>query len=250
MRVSQIIALASSAVLVAAVPNPRVTVGENDVILYGNGRYMKVRRDEYEELERARNSPTPPPMPCNLNGTLFHGPPSNETTNTTEPTAPLSKRWATNTIIVKNPHQRFLGWDVQMSAVVKGAPTTIYVTSGYEVSNSVSVGVSTTFTLVKDFLESSLEIDYTQSWTSSQAQQFEAEVPSGKYGAFVSNPWTDRQSGNVFRGVIGSEGELSYYQADSFNSKSFSSLAWVDGAIALCTGDTFPLQRCLGEGDL
>ena len=248
MHFSQVMALASSALLVAAAPQPRITVTEDDVILYGNGRYMKVRRDEYEELDRARNAATPPPMPCNLNNTLFHGPaPRNGTANTTEP---LSKRFQTNTIIVKNPHQRFLGWDVQMSAVVKGAPTTIYVTSGYEISNSVSVGVSATFTLVKDFLESSMSIDYSQSWTSSQAQQFEAEVPAGKYGAFVSNPWTNRESGNVFTGVIGSEGQLSYYHADSFNSKSFNSLAWVDGAIALCTGDSFPLKRCLGDGEL
>lgn len=247
MHFSQVIALASSALLVAAVPRPRITVTEDDVILYGNGRFMMVRRDEFEELDRARNSPTPPPMPDFLNTTAFHGPGAPAVPLVA---APLKKRFNTNTVIVKNEPQRFLGWDVQMSAVVKGAPTQVTVTSGFELSNSISVGVSTTFSLVKDFLEASLSIDYSQSWTSSQEQSFQAEVPADKFGAFVSNPWTTRQSGNVFTGVIGSEGELSYYQADSFTDKSFNSLAWVDGVIALCTGDTFPLKRCLGEGEL
>lgn len=137
-----------------------------------------------------------------------------------------------------------------MSSVVKGAPTTISVSSGYSISNSISVGTSTSFTLVKDFLESSLSIDYSRSWSSSQSQEFTAEVPSGQYGAFVSNPWTNRQSGKVFEGVIGSEGTLTEYQADSFDNKAFGDLSWVDGVISLCVGDAIPLRRCLGEGTL
>ncbi|KAF2686264.1 hypothetical protein K458DRAFT_416557 [Lentithecium fluviatile CBS 122367] len=136
-----------------------------------------------------------------------------------------------------------------MSEVVRGK-SQVTVTSGYEISNSISVGTSATFTLVKDFLEASVEIDYSTSWTSSQSQQFQSEVPEGKYGAFVSNPWTNRASGNVFKGVIGSEGSLTYYQGDSFDSKTFGSMTWVDGVISLCTGDVLPLPRCLGEGTL
>lgn len=137
-----------------------------------------------------------------------------------------------------------------MSSVVKGAPTSISVSSDYSISNSISVGTSATFSLVKDFLESSLSIDYSTSWTSSQSQQFTAEVPSGQYGAFVSNPWTNRESGKVFQGVIGSEGTLTDYQADSFDSRAYGDLAWVDGVISLCVGDEFPLKRCLGDGTL
>lgn len=66
----------------------------------------------------------------------------------------------------------------------------------------------------------------------------------------MSNAWTNRQSGIVFQGVIGEDAQPSYYQADSFESKSFDSLAWVDGVISLCTGDEFPLKRCLGDGTL
>lgn len=142
--------------------------------------------------------------------------------------------------------------DVLMSQVTKGGPTPtrIFVSSGYDVANSIAVGTSVDVTLIKDFLSASASIDYTQTWTSTQSQQFSAEVPEGKYGAFVSNPWTNRKSGNVFQGVIGSEGTLSYYQADSFDAKQFSQMNWVDGVISLCIGDEFPLKRCLGEGTL
>ena len=249
MLVSQLVAITSSAVLAAAVPTAPIKLSADDVVLYGRGRYQVMKRGDLAELQAARNSGTLPPMPGYLDDSLFHGP-GNETADVTARS--LNKR-DSSTVIVKNPHQRFLGWDVQMSAVVKGANlggTTIYVTSGYEISNSISVGVSSTFTLVKDFLESSVEIDYSTSWTSSQAQQFQATVDPGKYGCYVSNAWTNRESGNVFQGVIGSEGTLTYYQGDSFESKSYDSLAWVDGVISLCVGDEFPLKRCLGDGTL
>lgn len=137
-----------------------------------------------------------------------------------------------------------------MSAVVQGAPTTISVASGYNIANSITVGSSSILTIVKDFLQVSLNIDYGRSWTTLQSQTFSAVVPQGKFGALVSNPWTNRQSGNVFTGEIGTEGSLSYYQADSFESKGYDNLKWVDGVISLCTGDTYPLKRCMGGGTL
>lgn len=207
-----------------------------------------MKRSDFTDLENARNSPTAPPKPNYLETELFHGPPDNNTAS--NDSSDLSKRFDSGTIIVTNPQSRFLGWDVLMSQVVKGAPTTVTVSSGYDISNSITVGTSASFTLIKDFLESSLSIDYSESWTSSQSQQFTAEVEAGKYGGFVSNPWTTRQSGHVFKGVIGSEGEWTYYQADSFESKSFDQMQWVDGVISLCTSDTFPVPRCLGEGTL
>lgn len=236
--------LASSAILTSAAPTSPINIGPDDVVLYGNGRYSLMKRTDLAELQAARENGIVPPMPNYLDNTLYHGP-ENSTSDSSLPT----KRFDSSTVIIKNPASRFLGWDILMSSVLKG-PSSIAVTSGYEISNSISVGTSATFTLVKDFLESSLSIDYTSSWTSSQSQQFTANVPEGKYGAFVSNPWTNRQSGNVFEGVIGSEGSLTYYQADSFESKSFDNLAWVDGVISLCTGDSFPMKRCLGDGTL
>jgi hypothetical protein len=131
-----------------------------------------------------------------------------------------------------------------------GAPTTISISTGYSITNSISVSQGASFTLVKDFLSATMSIDYSTSWQTSQTQQFSAAVPEGKYGAFVTNAWTNRESGHVWEGTIGGEGSLTYYQADSFESKSYGDLSWVDGVISLCTGDTFPLPRCVGEGTL
>ncbi|KAF2714592.1 hypothetical protein K504DRAFT_528891 [Pleomassaria siparia CBS 279.74] len=259
MHISQILAIASSLSLVAALPSPPVKLGADDVILYGEGRYQLMKRSDLDEIMAARANGTVPPIPGYLNTELFHGPGNGTTNGTANATAPattdsLNKRGKkSSTLIVKNPVSRFLGWDEQMSAIVKGAGgagTTITVTSGFQVSNSISVGASETFTLVKDFLEASVRVDYTTSWTSSQTQGFTATVPAGKYGAYVSNAWTNRQSGIVFRGVIGQDSSPSYYQGDSFENKQYGSMAWVDGVISLCTGDAFPLKRCLGDGTL
>ncbi|PSN73967.1 hypothetical protein BS50DRAFT_566884 [Corynespora cassiicola Philippines] len=245
-------ALASGAALAAAVPAPApapIQVGEDDVILYGSGRYKVIKRSEFDELEQLRKNKIVPPKPAYLDDTMYHGP-SNDTGAEVESHSSHDKRWKTNTVIVRNPKQRFLGWDTLMSQVVKGAPTTITVSTGFTITNTITVSQGASFTLVKDFLEASMSIDYSESWASAQTQMFAAPVPEGKFGAFVSNPWTNRESGNVFKGVIGSEGELTYYQADSFESKQFDNMAWVDGVIGLCTGDTLPLKRCLGEGTL
>jgi hypothetical protein len=228
---------------ISAAPAP-ITVGTDDVILYGNGRLSVMKRTEFTELEAARNSGIAPPKPGYLEDNLI-----TYTGNATNSPGPrLAKR--DRTLIIPGASNRFLGWDVQMSQVVKGAPTTISVSSGFSISNSITVGASSSLTLIKDFLSVSMHVDYSQSWQSTQSQSFQVSVPEGKYGAFVSNPWTNRATGNVWTGTIGGEGSLTYYQGDSFEAKQFDSMEWVDGVISLCTGDEFPLKRCLGEGTL
>lgn len=241
MHSTSFITLISGAALVAAAPAP-VKIGLDDVILHGKGHFTVMKRSAFEELEAARKASAVPPKPAYLAEIHFSG---NETKT---PDKQHLKR--DTSIIIPNPNSRFLGWDVQMSQVTKGAPTTISVASGFSISNSISVGASSTLTLVKDFLQVSMSIDYSQTWQTTQTQTFTAEVPKDKYGAFVSNPWTNRASGSVWTGTIGGYGELSDYQADSFESKQFDNMEWVDGVISLCTGDEFPLKRCLGEGTL
>ncbi|KAF2736256.1 hypothetical protein EJ04DRAFT_562676 [Polyplosphaeria fusca] len=233
----------STIALLAAYATARslpITLFPDDIILHGSNRYQILKRSDFDLLQAARNSSTLPPTPGYLSTSLFHAP----------PTSPPSKRARTQTLIIKHAPSRFLGWDVLMSAIVHGAPTTLSISSGYTLSNSITVGASSTFTLVKDFLQASLKIDYSTSWLSSQTQQFQAQVPEGKYGAFVSNPWTNRESGFVFEGRIGGEGELTMYQGDSFESKEYGGLEWVDGVISLCVGEEVPLKRCLGDGTL
>ncbi|KAG9187911.1 hypothetical protein G6011_05782 [Alternaria panax] len=243
MHFTPLLALASSAALIAAAPAPApISIGVDDVILHGKGRFTVMKRSDFEELEAARKSGVVPPKPAYLDENHYSG-------NDTESTDQKHVKRATS-IIIPNPNSRFLGWDVQISQVTRGAPTTIAVASGYSISNTISVGTSSTLTLVKDFLQVSMSVDYSRTWQTTQTQTFTAEVPKDKYGAFVSNPWTTRASGNVWTGSIGGNGELSYYQADSFESKQFGIMEWVDGVISLCTGDEFPLKRCLGGGTL
>ncbi|KAJ4986131.1 hypothetical protein SVAN01_08395 [Stagonosporopsis vannaccii] len=244
MHLTQILALASSAALVAAAPAP-VSVGVDDVILYGkNGRFTVMKRDDLEEIKKLRESGVVPPKPGYLDENLVTLSPN----ETREPEAKLNKR--DSTFVIPNAPNDFLGWDVQTSQVVKGAPTTISISTGYSIANSISVSQGVSLTLVENFLSASMSIDYGTTWTTSQTQQFSASVPEGKYGAFVTNAWTHRESGNVWTGTLGGSGSLSYYQADSFTSKSYGDMSWVDGVISLCVGDTFPLKRCLGEGTL
>jgi hypothetical protein len=243
IQTTRVLLLTSGLAFISAAPAP-VTVGIDDIILYGNGRLSLMKRSEFSDLEAARKSSTPPPKPSYLDDTLI-----TFTGNATNQPAPLLTKRDT-TLIIPGPNNRFLGWDVQMSQVVKGAPTSVSVSSGFSISNTVSVGVSSQFTPVKDFLSVSMHVDYSQSWQSTQSQTFQASVPEGKYGAFVSNPWTNRASGNVWTGSIGGEGSLTPYQGDSFDTKTFDTMEWVDGVISLCVGDEFPLKRCLGEGTL
>jgi hypothetical protein len=242
-QVARALIIASGLACVSAAPAP-VVVGLDDVILVGNGRLSVMKRSEFKELEDARNAVTAPPKPSHLEDHLV-------TYTGKQAAAPLSKlSKRDDKIILANPNSRFLGWDVQMSQIVKGAPTQISVTSGFTIANAISVGVGVDITFIEKFLSASVSVDYTKTWTSQQSQMFRAEVPEGKYGAFVSNPWTNRASGFVWTGSIGGDGTLEPWQADSFDDKKYDSMEWVDGVISLCVGDEFPLKRCVGEGTL
>lgn len=114
MHFTTVLALASSAALVAAAPAP-ITVGVDDVILYSkDGRFKMMKRDDFDELKKLRESGVTPPKPSYLDENLT--PVSfNETAS---PERSLRKRAAS--LIIPNPPSRFLGWDVQTSQVVKG----------------------------------------------------------------------------------------------------------------------------------
>lgn len=96
----------------------------------------------------------------------------------------------------------------------------------------------------------SFGIDYSQSWESEYSAQYTFEIPEGKIGAVVSNPTTTRNTGKVYKGCLGEQYLSSTYSGDSYQSRAFGGLSWVDGVISLCTGDNFPLMRCIGEGRL
>lgn len=115
MHFTQILALASSAALVAAAPAP-INIGVDDVVLYSkDGRYKVMKRDDFEEIKKLRESGVTPPKPGYLDESLITLSPTNKTS---QPETKLDKR--ASTFIVPYPNNRFLGWDVQTSQVVKG----------------------------------------------------------------------------------------------------------------------------------
>ncbi|KAF2190388.1 hypothetical protein K469DRAFT_656669 [Zopfia rhizophila CBS 207.26] len=231
--------LASAAAVSRGASRPRdnaTPLGPDQALYFYNGTVEVRNKTDIPVYDPTAGIPAP------TNGSVHYN---------TSSSAPLSKR-GSETVILPNADLDFLGWDVPMSRVVYASTADVTVTSteGYSISDSITVSQNADLTLVKDFLSVSMGISYSQSWQSSYSTATTFTVPKGKYGVVVSNAWTHRKSGNVWKGTIGSDGSLDYYQADSFTSKSYEDLAWVDGVITVCVGDTYPLPRCLGEGTM
>ena len=157
------------------------------------------------------------------------------------------------TIFRTNPDQTFLNWDVAMSSVIKGGAndgdTTVSVTAGYQISNSITVTEGISASTPDAFLSASFSIAYDETWTSSYKAAYSYQVPANKYAAVVSNPAVTRKTGQVDIGCVGTA-TTGEYTADSYESKAYGGLSWVDGIISLCTGDEYPLKMCVGDGTI
>lgn len=146
--------------------------------------------------------------------------------------------------------KEFLNWDVAMSPIISslgGAKATVSVTDGFTVANSLKVGVGFSIPLIKDILTSSLSIDYTETWTSSQQQSLSFVVPDEHHGIIVSQPYVRRVQGRVIDGCT-DEPDKSEFISDSYESQSYGDLQWVKGIIRLCSSKTYPIPYCNGEG--
>ncbi|KAF7908732.1 uncharacterized protein EAF01_004487 [Botrytis porri] len=231
-----------SSTIVGAATVPR-HLDESKIILFGqDGRTEIMDKAEFWKLHHGSDITQVPAPLVGYNGTSGGNPPSS-----------VAKRGCkSNSVIRENPDKKFLNWDVPMSSVVKAGTTTstVAVTQGYSIANSIAVSEGATFTLIKDYLQTNYGITYTDTWTSTYTAAYTYTVPAGKYGAVVSNPYTLRKSGYVDTGCIGQPSDTSTYQADSYSSQAFGGLSWVSGTISLCTGNTYPLPRCIGSGTL
>lgn len=173
--------------------------------------------------------------------------------NTTDSATPLTRRDCTSRDIVYNdPVQTFLNWDVPMSSVIKAGTedASVAVTAGYEISNSLTISAGLSSSFFDEMLGVSFGVEASQSWTSSYAAAYTFPVPAGYYGAVVSNPYTTRHSGYVMSGCPGDEGSKTTYVSDSYASKAYGGLSWVDGTIGICIGKEYPLKNCIGDGFL
>lgn len=227
-----------------AVSLPQRLLTENDVVLWSESGQVKIMdKTEYHRLRKHQISPGP----------LKSYPANSASQNTTTVShSVLERRCDSVSIITMNPDQVFLNWDIPMSSVVLAGTggTQVSVTPGYQISNSLSVSATSEISGIESFLGLSFGISYDESWTSSYASSYTYTIPAGKYGAIVSNPMTTRKSGHVDKGCVATATNRVEFSGDSYQSKAYGGLSWVDGIISLCTGDQYPLKQCIGDGTI
>jgi hypothetical protein len=213
-------------------------LGPDDIVVIKDGIHRVMKKSQYH----AKNAHLLPR--ANLTRLIP------KSTRTTEAPS-LSKRCKSQDIITENPIQTFLNWDVAMSSVVHATVTdaTVAVTEGYQVANSIAVSVTATLSTIENFLSVAYGLTVSETWTSTYDAAYTFNVPPGYYGAVVSNPMTTRRTGFIDSGCVG-EGQRETYQSDSYSSKAYGGLSWVDGTISLCTGTEYPLPNCIGDGSI
>ena len=241
------LSLASAATIRPAVRHR--TLGEDDILLWGaKGRFEVMNKSSYALLSSDSGSAfklSSSTTPIIFNATNM------ASTDTSLPSRTLSSRCSKETIFTIDSTTEFLNWDVPMSSVLHATSTgttTVAVTEGYTIANSITA--TEQVTLIDEFMQASFSIAYAETWTSQYAAAYTFQIPAGKYGAVVSNPKTTRRIGHVDIGCIAEATETTTFQADSYSSQAFGDLSWVEGTISLCTGDVYPMPRCIGEGTL
>ncbi|OLN87406.1 hypothetical protein CCHL11_09590 [Colletotrichum chlorophyti] len=156
---------------------------------------------------------------------------------------------------VTDKTERFLDWDVQMSPVVIGAGNTgidMYISSGWSVSNAVTVSPGLSNGALKTYLGVSFGVDYTKTWTTTTTLQYKVTVLSGQAGVWVTQPWTTRRYGRQLRGCPGSFTTIGTWMADSHDDGSYGNAKWVSGIITSCikgVPQNGGLTRCHGSGE-
>lgn len=155
------------------------------------------------------------------------------------------------TAVITDETQNFVDWDVQMSPVVigTGGGIDVSVSSGYSVSNRISVSAGLDLNLVKDKLDASGGIDYSHTWTTEARVTVKATIADGYSGVMITKPIKTRKLGRVMRGCLGSQTQEGTFSADSYREGSYEGVKWVSGAITTCSKKEFPLSRCSGSGN-
>ncbi|KAF7159493.1 hypothetical protein CNMCM5623_004831 [Aspergillus felis] len=231
-------ALYASSALAAALPTDHVDT-DKAILLLADGTTKTIEKTDLASHLNGTLLETPTDkLPRSLKSANFNG---------------LQKRGDPQ-IIIPLPDQEFLGWDIPMSTIVHAnqADATVAMASGQSIANSISVGYSFTATVEK-FLQVGVTTNYQYTKTSTLTGTVTMTIPKNKWGAIVSNPLTHRKRGYVFTGSPGS-GQFEYYQADSFTDETYTyndaTLNWVKGVVTTCLSDTYPVKRCVGEGEL
>ncbi|KAF9767765.1 hypothetical protein IL306_015022 [Fusarium sp. DS 682] len=225
---STLLALISLVSVAQAAAAPKILASDDVIVLKTDGTSQVMKAADLEALETAPAIKSKTPSKRNV-----------------------ERRGCESTEVQVLSEKEFLNWDVPMSPVVSsldGSKATVSVTSGFTISNSISVGASFGLTILKDILSSTLSIDYTESWSSSQQQSLSFQVPENHHGLIVSQPYVRRVQGNVLNGC-GDDIEKAEFTSDSYESQTYGNLEWVKGIIRLCSSETYPIPFCNGEGE-
>ncbi|TQS36607.1 hypothetical protein Golomagni_02935 [Golovinomyces magnicellulatus] len=218
-------------------------LNEDDVILFSkDGRFKVVPRSQYDVHFNGVATATPEQHYGN-----FVNVEEKPTSQNIVKRHYIDKSCNEQSVFSVRPSEKYINWDVPMSSVVRApanSSVSISVSSGYWIGNSLRVSSSKNFDDVKF-----LGVAYDKSWSTTFSAGYSYTIPKGKYGAIVSNPLTTKHSGYVDRGCIGSTTRTEY-SFESYNSKEFAQMKWVDGIISLCLGDTYPLPKCMGNGTI
>ncbi|KAH7139767.1 hypothetical protein B0J13DRAFT_505054 [Dactylonectria estremocensis] len=208
------------------------TLSSDDIIVLGkDGTSQIMKAAEFHALETRRAAPEAPRI-WNVSDQVLH-----------------RRGCEKSTEVQILSDEEFLNWDIAISPVLSsvGGKGTVTVSSGYEVSNSVSVSSTFSISAAEQILGLSLSIEVSESWSSSQEQSLTFEVPDGKHGVIVSQPYVRRVQGNVLDGCTDSW-DKSTFTSDSYESQTYGNLNWVKGLIRLCSSETYPIPYCIGEG--
>ncbi|QDS73713.1 hypothetical protein FKW77_003471 [Venturia effusa] len=244
----------------------------DDVIAFGaNGRVEVFQRDYYNELTKNLTRGPPafayPELTHDENGIkskeqLLAEKKAIEKRGTLipSPTVPtkagpqkredLEKRACKSYTLAVDHVTKFLQWDVPMSRVIHAAAaqSTVILTDGFQLSNSLSISQSFAFEFVPDFFTSTTTIEYSRTWTTTTTLAYSFPVPLGEWGLVVSNPQTQRNYGEVYQGCIGAMKQISTYTGDSYSDHTYGGLSWVTGTITACTAKQYPIPKCIGSG--
>ncbi|KAL0930191.1 uncharacterized protein CTRU02_215011 [Colletotrichum truncatum] len=224
--------LGMTAAVVAAPPRPRTLAADDVIILRTDGTSQIMKAADYDALETASAAPAP---------LGSH--------NLTSTPGIFRRGCAKSTEVQVTSDEEFLNWDVAISPVLssKGnTQATVSVSTGYEIGNSLSIGHEISIG-GDSVISASLNLDLDMSWSTSLESSLDFEVPDGKFGVIVSQPYVRRVQGNVLTGCTDSPTKASF-MADSYESQAYGNLAWVKGVIRLCSSDTYPIPFCIGEG--
>ncbi|KAK1673822.1 hypothetical protein BDP55DRAFT_669373 [Colletotrichum godetiae] len=145
--------------------------------------------------------------------------------------------------------EQFLNWDVAISPIassLQGSSAGISVSNGVEISNSLAIGSEITVG-GSDIISVSLGMNLDMSWSTSQENSLEFDIPVNMYGVIVSQPFVRRVQGNLLTGCTDNPTRTSF-MADTYESQGYGQLSWVKGVIRLCTSETYPIPYCIGEG--